>query len=126
MDKSLRTVKGSEPWIIEELKVILATKGSFECAAFETVLAADVPVTLEYDYRAGVPARNMHLAMEDAEEEIPAELTITAAKATTYVFLDGDSDERLSLPPGYDVWKLVGRLDAQAIEDELFKKVSAA
>lgn len=104
-------------FVIERIGELMFTPISKSGADFGPVVAQDFDVKVEYSYSPGY-AGNLSGAFEDAEEPMPAELTIKAIKLDANVTFDGEGVS-LTFERGYDLVALFSRIQIGTLEDKL-------
>lgn len=115
MNKSSKSIVDHK---LDELHVELSAHG----VKFDKATAYNVPVKLHITYSPGAPARGMHGAMEDAEEAIPAEISIDSIVLVRCESLLSDG-MAVELNVGDDVKRLLDRHEIEAIEENLLARV---
>lgn len=119
-----RTIKGCEGWFLDELTVKLHTAGMNGGVCFDTLVARNVPVTVEFEYTPAIAARTWG-RMEDAEEGASAELSILSISTIGPAWLDSESGSVLSFTVGQDISNLLNEHEIEAIEEALLKRVES-
>jgi hypothetical protein len=116
----MKSTKGSKTLTIGELSLNIKSTDT-AAITLESVYASEFEVEVKYDYLPGHPG-NLSGRFEDAEEPMPAELTITAVVLTAAVTFEGDDCE-LRVKRGADLMGMFTGAQVSALEDRVLDMI---